>query len=439
MKKLNKIISGAVCAAAASAGLTISARAVDTTLTLSQTLALYGSKLDVLYSSSSTGVQTPYTLDFVGTSLDYVPDFSPDGTNLIIDGSYGYGTSGIGAGDTALLNYAPYIRYGAYLPIVDQQPAVGHIQGTYSVDLSPITSFSSCYLVTKGTGRNWGTDNQEYNATASQNQSAIFFDTSYNASVRRNSSTNSSSRQRVILTPFVKRSIGSDKYLEDDFVMSMWLDYANSSLTNDGETFSLNGWSIDWVRPAGRNWDDVLNTSRGWVEIWIQCPTIGDYTPPVTTTTPQTTTRPQTYTTRPHDYTQYASTPANTIDLSQIEENQRIQIEIENDNRNYNAGTFDGINIIINQLNDIYAQMQARGEIAVDLLDGVHPDFLSSDMRADIRNALSSHTTARLPDVQSGKTFFGALFDWITQFRYVAAFAFFSLAAGFAAYVIFRG
>lgn len=428
---LRLILTVAVCAYALYR-CAISAYAADTTLTLAQTLALYGTHLDMSYHSTVDGYDHTIQLSYLGTSLDFVPDLSSDDTYFVIDGS----NMTLGTGDEILLKRAPYLRYGYSFTNADSFSAnTGTISGTFSVDLSPITSFSSAYLASKGTGKGYGGDVHDW-TDSTGNQSQLYFRTSYNANIRRNSST-SNSRQRIVFTPKVKRSIGSDIDFSDDLAMQYWLLYTNNSLSNDGETFSLDGWSLNWVRPAGS--DGALTIDNGFVQFWIQCPSIGDYTPPVTTTTPQLTTRPHSYTTRAHDYSQYATTPANTIDLSQIEENQRVQIEIENDNRNYNAGTFDGINIIIDQLNDIYAQMQANGDIAVDLLDGLQWSP-GSDINNYISNGLT-HTTARLPDTFNPDTI-NSLSDLLmnrSQFGRFAAIGIFSIGFGIFCWFVFRG
>lgn len=171
---------------------------------------------------------------------------------------------------------------------------------------------------------------------------------------------------------------------------------------------------------------------------FVECPLLSDWSPPETTLPPVTTL--PTYTTRPHDYSHYATTPANTLDLSQIEENQRIQIEIENDNRNFNAGSYDGINIIIDQLNDIYSLMQARGEIAVDLLDAPH---LPSDPSISryVDDHLESFTTAQLPDetLTGGIGFIGKLVSWFTDsFGWLWVLAALNLSLAVLSFAIFR-
>ena len=72
--------------------------------------------------------------------------------------------------------------------------------------------------------------------------------------------------------------------------------------------------------------------------------------------------------------------------------------EIENEILNYTAGVFDGVNIIIQKLDDIYNQMVARGEIPVNLINAAPLHTLDSDFRANIANNLTSYTTARIPE-----------------------------------------
>lgn len=427
MKKLNKIISGAVCAAAASAGLTISARAADTVLTPQQTAALFGSSCAIEYYNSRTGVTTEYTAELVGSTLQ---------SNLWTFNGYQY------AGDTIPYNargditspsqvtdniYTSALVYRAYIPYYDTNfiSSMPRDRVNLSFDFSLNLSGLSRFRTTVFPSVNYG------NTTGSSGNTGAFWQVNSSLGLLSGDPVTTNNRYRYMWMYW-----GESTYTPDPSASARTA-LACYNIDIMGDSFSVSSLSIgvQHVRAISASYVypdyGYQQEQGGYYYFLLQCPIIDGVLPE--------TTLPPAHTTRPHDYSNYATTPANTVDLSQIEENQRVQIEIENDNRNYNAGTFDGINIIIEQLNDIYAQMQAHGEIAVDLLDGIHPDFLSSDMRADVRSALSSHTTARLPDVQSGKTFLGALFDWITQFRYVAAFAFFSLAVGFAAYVIFRG
>lgn len=382
MKKLNKIITGAVCAAAASAGLTISARAADTVLTPQQTLALLGTEFEIEYFNSNTNVTSSHTAQFLGTTDNSDLWLWNEQDNLVPNTKIPFYTRPLNFED---YNYTSALIYGVTVPfdIVSYNQADRYnINFSFPFELEGLVHFEMPIFYSK---RSVISQDARTNAIL-------------NTSLGVQTFNRASGNGRMYMYNAPDKTDGSSG-------LYLGMLPVNYSTDNDN-LFSVNSLFL------GLNLCDSISSAyidglaSGWYRfyIFVECPIIDGWSPS-TTTAPQTTTRPQTYTTRPHDYTQYATTPANTVDLSQIEENQRIQIEIENDNRNYNAGTYDGINIIIDQLNDIYAQMQARGEIAVDLLDGVHPDFLSSDMRADVRNALSSHTTARLPDVQSGKTF----------------------------------
>lgn len=435
MKKLIKTIAGAVCASAACAGLTISARAADVVLTPAQTVALIGSEIPISYYNNTTGLSFDKTLHLIGTTSEIkYSNFNYDGGAAIDQTPWASITHATSTQETRFrsFNYAPALIYYTSFPVDDNlvfSNTTTHynMQIDFSLDLQGLTNFRFPVYYSSRDSVGYGS-RSDYTLFSSQG----------------------------VQTGEVMHGSGAGTHVQGLFYMG---DYRNTDDAEDAVNyFSLfpisrqdeeNPFSVSGIM-VGMNgcattdsvYCDTLS-ANGIIPgmtynfyVLIGCPIVSDYVPPVTTA-PVTTSVPRS--TFDWGGGVHATTPAFTVDLSTIEEQQRQQIEIENDNRNYNAGTFDGINIIISQLDAIYSQMWARGEIAVDLLDGVHPDYLSSDMRADVRNALSSHTTARLPDVQSGKTFFGALFDWITQFRYIVAYAFFALAVSFAAYVIFRG
>lgn len=404
----------------------IPAHAVDTILTPQQTVALIGTSFDIEYYNSRSGLTSSYTADLVGSTLDRAYwDYNgySDAGDTIPFSQRGFNS------DSTITNkfYAPALVYRAYIPnyqttFFSSNPSDRYnLSFSFSINLSGLSRFRFVTMPSII----YSTTQYPRNASWTANTSLGLLE----GSASLNSQTN-----RYERFFFFAGEAAYASTIESAFCFA----YYDADIT--GDNFSLNGinYGVQLARAVSASYVapdyGYQQEQGGWYYILIECPIIDGVLPETTTTNPPA------YTTRPHDYSNYATTPANTIDLSQIEENQRIQIEIENDNRNYNAGTFDGVNIIIDQLNDIYSLMQARGEIAVDLLDA--PDLPSDpSISRYVDDSLESFTTAQLPPetLTGGISFIGSLVSWFTDsFGWLWVLAGLNLTLAVLSFAIFR-
>lgn len=406
------------------------AHAADTILTPQQSAALFGSSCTLQYYNSRTGISSDYTADLVGSTLQSnLWTFNGyESTGAIIP----YNVRGDVDSNSYVIDtiYTSALIYRAYIPnyetdFLSSAPTDRvNLSFQLSLNLSGLSRFRTVVYPSV----NYGT------TSAAAGASGAFWQVS-------------SSLGLLSGSPLINTTRGTYRY--------MWMYWgeaiytpSNSALARtalacydidiSGDDFSLSTVDIgvQHVRAISASYVypdyGYQQEQGGYYYFLVQCPIIDGVLPE--------TTLPPAYTTRSHDYSQYATTPANTIDLSNIEENQRIQIEIENDNRNYNAGTFDGVNIIIDQLNDIYSLMQARGEIAVDLLDAPR---LPSDPSISryVDDHLESFTTAQLPDetLTGGIGFIGKLVSWFSEsFGWLWVLAALNLSLAVLSFAIFR-
>lgn len=391
----------------------ISAYAVDVTLTPQQTLALLGTEIEGNYYNASTGLSFSSTAVFVG-STDSADLWLWNERDSVIPNTLipFYSTASL----ASPYIYSSALIYRVWFPVgmvSSNSDLLYNWYCDFPFDLSGLTRF----------------------------EMPIFYTIS---STSFNSRTNAQLNTSLGLQTFNRLSGSSQMYLYSGVKN-------NQSVANFGclpvnftsdTDFSVSNLflGLNACKSISQDYiEDVSGTTGEYLYILVECPVISNYSP-ATTTRSQPTIPPLTlYTTRSNRYDRSATTPANTLDLSQIEENQRLQIEIENDNRNFNAGTFDGVNIIIEKLDNIYALMQARGEIAVDLFDGLQWSP-GSDINNYISNGLT-HTTARLPDTFNPDTI-NSLSDLLmnrSQFGRFAAIGIFSIGFGIFCWFVFRG
>lgn len=409
----------------------ISAHAADTILTPSQTLALYGTSFPVEYYDNDTKIKYTLTAHFAGVSND--SDFCRFngyvGETVVNTPfkSVSYNT-GSGASIFRQANSMPALVY-----YIDDWAGIGadfvssnlsdhfNFKLDFPFDLHGLTGFrASCF---------WSSVDPVNHTSYSRSICTL------NTSVGLFSSTPPGYNQHATTGLFWFRDpIDVDN---DESYLGYFPVLMAQHFTDGDEKMSIN--SIEFGCNRGR----VLDSSKLGISLkgkcWffmLSCPLLSDWEPPVTTA-PATTTVPRS--TFDWGGGVHATTPAYTVDLSTIEEQQIVQIEIENDIRNYNAGTFDGINIIISQLDAIYSEMQARGEIAVDLFDGLQWSA-GSDINGFIQGGLT-HTTAQLPDTFNPDTInsLSDLFLNRGQFARFAVIGFFSIGFGIFCWFVFKG
>lgn len=212
-------------------------------------------------------------------------------------------------------------------------------------------------------------------------------------------------------------------------------------MDNTSETeFSVSGFSVglNMVRAVNVDSDSPLHDiSNGFLDpfvvplLLIECPTISDYVPQVTTTA--VTTRPQ----YPLSGAQTAAT-VQTVDLSQLESGVAAIVEqgIEaNNNLDWIGGNvMIGVNnlaYIANRLDDIYSAMQQAGQIPVDATG----EFMNG-----VQSGLTSYTTARIPtDAAAGLTFWAWLMGKIMEQAWIAELAALGSCLAVTYFILFRG
>lgn len=390
-------------------------------LSLSQTLALFGTQIPVSFYDHNSGTTHSLNLNYYGTSLDWLPDDTPEGVTLCIDGWTNI-TNTNKTTFTGFINRAPFLVYMVHLDnfSYDSQST---ISVPFSISLDNITSYSGCFALSHGS--------VQYQHTISKHDESLW-NTSFNGVyMRRSMNSSANSRMSVFVSPNYKK----DHYVgEADptkaIHYSIFPGYADYNISNSGELFSASSVSFDWVCPDGYQYG-VLGYDCDCY-LLVQCPTI---TGPV----PTTTTRPAQTTRAPYTGDYQVTTAQYTYDLSPLETNQINQINIANENLNYVAGIFDGINIIIQQLDDIYNRMAASGEIAVDLLPGDPVKWYGTDVKQQIDYIIDGHTTATLPDFSNQMSFIGSAYNFLMSETWIAMLGGLSLAVSVACWVLFEG
>lgn len=429
----------------------ITAFADSVRLSLNQTLAYYGTEIPCVYYNSETRHQVQITFDYVGTSNDFLP---PGETNF-----FAFSLQDAGAANSALLNMqsqeAGFLRYRCddlFYPSFTGDKAFvssgASAISQYNFDFNPSVVFEGVsgirqmilVPVRSDINRNEpSTFNWRLGQGVIQTSSGL-------KSFNWRSET--SGNIPYFLVPHYKPSSTLDfRPPSSDFsppfadnIMYM----AAFSLLENGPNFTsqanVSGFQFYW------NWGGALLDTSGIyidppvsVEIWIQCPEIyGEFEPIVVTTAPTTTTAPAT-TRPPYSGEPYVTTPLFTYNLLPIESNQQVQIDIMNENLAYNAGTFDGINIIIKQLDDIYNAIKASGKLTPEQIAGLEWD--SNDLSDFVGSVLTTYTmpAMNLTNMYRPFTSFYSLFQGYNFLDAFAVVGGLSLAFGVFCWFVFRG
>lgn len=400
------------------------------TLTPSQTLALYGSSFTGSFYNKDTGIHQDVSFSCVGSTDNvWLPPGAPDGLNLNIQG-WGHVSSSYQTIYNSHAQSAPFLIYsGTVYNYVYNNTNNTTLSFHFPISLN-ISDYSGMFLYSTGS-RAYPHDI----SSVSTQRSSLLFNTSFSSIENRQNiiSGNYASYMQIPDT-------GEYNYIgtvPDDNMMQMQFFslYGDSSLhSSDNSLFTLSNLQVDLARSAGHVYPTV--NTYCIVYFLIQCPTLESYSPPVvtTTTTPAVTTR------SPYTGEYFVTTPQFTYDLSPLETNQLNQIRIQNEQLQYEAGVFDGINIIIQQLNDIYNRMVQSGEIPVDLVGGFDWS-VNTDVQNYVNNAVTSFTMAQITPASYFDTpnniydLFGGL-NWLKPFALVGAF---STAMGIFTWFVFRG
>lgn len=388
----------------------------DYTLTYEQTLALYGTDIPVIYYNDNTGTSSEVTAHYIATTED--SRFNRPSTWKAINFLSG--------GSTEQRNYVSNLAGGLVYQVTfprgfvsSNTTAHANISLDFSVTFDYIAHFrQNIFWSQKNSAGSYA---KRSNVIYSSSLGSIpFYPVSGNNIVVTSQNNNTF---KTFLFPFPELT----DPLDEDKTLSMaavCADLQSDSLFQiTASHCTLNNCGV---------YDDLL-ANDDFIFI-ISCPVITGM-PAVTTTVPPTTTR------APYTGDYQVTTAQYTYDLSPLETNQINQINIANENLNYVAGIFDGVNIIIQQLDDIYNRMVQEGQVPVNLVPADPLHTLDSDFRANIVNNLTSYTTARLPEAGGGYQLIHTLYYKFTsgEFEIFAVLGGLSLALLVLDWFLFHG
>lgn len=437
----------------------ITAFADTFSLTPAETLAYYGLSFDGVYFNALNNQQVNVTFDYVGLSTDFVPDDSANPNFFYYD--YLFDNQAGSVLYPAQASERPFLRYICRDLIYNDTASGSDVASRYfyssgsaninqynftlhpAFEITHIDSFKQMILVPVRSDIN-RTEPNTY-----PNRRGSYIARTSIANVSGNMIAASNSNIPYFVIPYFKPQSALDfppvesfspPYSSTEIYMASFsFDDLNRLLPSSYTDFTFTGLDFKW------NWSGaildtaLLGTSLG-IEIWIQCPEITgiSYSPPVVTTAPVTTTAPST-TRPPYTGEPSVTTPVFTYNLLPIESNQQVQIDIMNENLAYNAGTFEGINIIIKQLDDIYNAIKASGKLTVDQINGL--EWNTRDMSEYVGNVLTSYTMPSM-DFRSMYRPFTGFKDIFDGYPFLNAFAVLggiSLAFGTFCWFVFRG
>lgn len=368
------------------------------TLTPEQTLALYGREFDGQYYNSSTGGIRPIHFDFFGTTAKWIPI----GGN---SGSYFGKTYIMGLNDsdsdvesriqnTEFLIYKAdrYNDWGGDDWVTNTNSSHANIALGFSVDLSGLSYFTQTILWSESQG--WAYPDNE--------ASWVLSDLSSNSSYRTYSKARGDWGHYydclMVNMPFYKWD-RDDGAINEDRIMrcAMFLLDIGTLGYEDNYAYNNQNLVLNYVGAYDTEFynTDVINIPHNTsVFLLIGTPTITgvDVFPATTTTTTGTTGIGSTVS--------YQTFP--TVDLSALESGVGTMVQMQDEGNYYERIQIDQLNIIINQLNDIYNAMVQRGEVPVSLSDASPYPTLNSDVVSDVAGAVTSYTTAQLPDSGNG-------------------------------------
>lgn len=364
-----------VVLAAAIKSCGIVAHAEDVVLTPQQTAALLGSSFPVTYHNSQTNIELSMTATLIGTTDDFdlyyrgdnfaMPFHYPNLNHQNAIAPYNYADG--------LVYSVPFANVGDF--VSSNSDAFFNFSNSFSISLDGLTKFEMPIF--------WGATR---NASRS-NRSAYNVYTS-NGIMSGSGFDQGGSLHNYWQAYFFKSEDVNQDY-DADVSDRIYLNCFPIDLSSDSE-FSVTGITCGYNACNTYNLvDNSLNV--GFFYIIVEYPVLSSFTPVTTpaVTSSVTTTR------APYTGEFHVTTAQFTYDLSPLETNQLNQIRIQNEQLQYEAGVFDGINIIIQQLNDIYNRMVQSGEISVDLVGGFDWS-VNSDVNSFINDSLTTYTMTQM-------------------------------------------
>lgn len=427
----------------------ITAFADSVRLSLNQTLAYYGTEIPCVYYNADTNRQVNITFDYVGTSNDFLP---PGEENF-----FAFSLQDAGVANSALLDLetkkAAFLRYRTDDLFENMNSDYNFVSSgasaisQYNFDLEPSVQFDGVSGIEQVVL-------VPVRGDINRTEPSVFPYRSGQGGVRSNTGykrfnwiSETNGNIPYFIVPHYRPDSTLDFRASDNFDNPAWssncMYMAAYSLRDGSPSFSsmsnVTGFQFVWNWAGAYIHSLPLDPTILEVEIWIQCPEIyGEFEPIVVTTAPTTTTAPAT-TRPPYSGEPYVTTPLFTYNLLPIESNQQVQIDIMNENLAYNAGTFDGINIIIKQLDDIYNAIKASGKLTPEQIAGLEWD--TNHLSDFVGGVLTTYTmpAMNLTNMYRPFTSFYSLFQGYNFLDAFAVVGGLSLAFGVFCWFVFRG
>lgn len=409
----------------------------DVRLTLEQTVALYGSSFSGTYYNDTDNVTYSFHASLTAfTSQDFIPTDYEGSQYVYFSGKNNH----VPTDEMNALESQAYLIYKVNFDRLNSAGSDAftssnttdhaNIGINFPFTFGSISRFRCNYLWSART--NPATNAPNNNSYHSR--SYALFNTSFNSvySILAGPMNQANTNQYgQVNFPLYRRHLMSDP-LDESLVNYMHYIVADIQNPDPTENFALSGVNLT-LNACG-----VINYSLGQI--------IDDYsfyllvgTPIISGEPEVTTTRPAQTTRAPYTGEYQVTTGQYTYDLSPLETNQINQINIANENLNYVAGIFDGINIIIQQLDDIYKRMAANGEIAVNLVPGDSVKWYETDVKQQIDYIIDGHTTATLPDISTQMSFISSAYSFMMRQNWIAVLGGLSLAVSAACWILFEG
>lgn len=432
---------------------TLKAHAETIQLTVQQTLALYGTSFTAVCRYNNTNSTENLNFTYVGNTFDWIKHHESGLMIPFSDPLYNY-TSGANSWNAwshfsnALIYAAPWTVSNVDFPSSSNTTDVNFYLNQ-SLPLTNLSRFRQYVF--------WSGYVNTGNSMGNPQNSFVQYMTTFTGTKKFTALNNNAwQAYNRLYTYGVWPTYNLNDYADDtyfeDWQGYMYGVYTDMNIGSSDSRFDitsceyyLNGVdTVDGARviaPAG--------THSKWIFVLICCPQL-DATDFIGPTMP-TTTAATTMTTQLTGYT--GETISGTYgtgiglddiatDIAEIIRNQRFQIEQNNIMIQNGRRTNDNLSIIIEQLNRIYTNMLANGEIAPELVPAAALDTIPPDIAGQIQTALrGTWPTMPVSAFGAAPAVFGEFWSLCTTdgfeiFFYLGCI---SLACSVAAWILFKG
>ena len=396
-------------------------------LTAEQTLALYGTTLSGTWYNKTDGLTRSIEFYYKFTTENWRPNDSILPTNVTsVTYQSNSQANAVREGmckSTFLVYIAPITVADNTYPWVSSNTANhANVNLNFSLAFTDVTLWDQYFMWT-------------YNTSDTGNYHNAFLTTSYSNtsdftqySLRRMTSQNI---MAYAIMPYYKMDSISGIPDENRLLYNAII-HSNYGLDNNLYSITGQNLTMQSVYPY------YLDSSSGipgeslniqYIVLFIGCPQVSGFnvweTTANTNVTAGTTVSYQTYP---------------TVDLSGLESGVGTMVQMQDENNYYERIQIDQLNMIIAQLNAIYAAMVERGEVPVSLTDADSYPTLNNTVLSGVNDAITTYTMAQLPADQIGNgatgltsfMFFLNSGPWMAIGLFFIGFAIFS-------WFIFRG